>query len=141
VQDPNSSWTDGGGNRWINSNNNSTNSATVFTGLPEEEASGDFSQNVTFSSTSNTTFNAAVGIGVNSSATPAGSVVPFGISIAGGGFTGGGGGLARARYVLAPALGINTFFALQNPAFNGGSSDTIIYFGSVQMMLTVSYRG
>jgi len=145
-QDSTGSWTDGGGNRWIVSNNGNTNNViTTFTGLPEQVVDLDFSQNATFAALSSATVSAAISIGINSNTS---SPAPASFCAAGAmTFNPGSassalsGGSLKSKCIFPPALGITTIYPLENPAFGGVTTNNVSYFGSNQMLLTAQYRG
>ncbi len=131
VGDTTASWTYAG-TTVRPSNNLTTNSATVFAGLPEERVFVDFLQNIS----SNTAGSAVrIGIGFNSTtaftAFAANNYMPNAATS----------GLITTpvRYIASPFIGINVITCLENfPVasgvgnFNGGSDD---------MLMTLAWMG
>lgn len=128
--DSTSSWTYASGTIRP-SNGNTSNSITVFAGLPEESYSIQFNQEL---SESGQTITGTMGIGWNSTTTYSGTQGQLSISIA----TAVTVGANVPAYLLeAPALGVNVATSLENTA-NGTTS----FLGTQShMVLSAQYRG
>ena len=109
------------------SNNNTANSLTTFTGMPEEFASITFTQQ--FEQTAGSTATQAIGIGYNSTTSASGTLGATG-SVSSEFLT------VPAQYDAPPALGINTVTAIEKSS--GGTT-----FDGTQpnMVLRAQWRG
>jgi hypothetical protein len=118
------------------SNNASANSISVFTGLSEEAFDLQFSQRITIASS--TAGMLEIGVGWNS--TSAVSGMRGTLRTANGSATSiQASGSVTARYVNAPALGVNTVTSLEVAPNSGSTND---FLGTeTNMMLTASYFG
>jgi hypothetical protein len=118
------------------SNDASTNSLTVFSGLAEEWYDLEFTQTVVLI-TGNNLAIANTGIGWNSTTTASGRL---GDVRGQGGSTETHGNNAYARHKQVPSLGINVVTALENAADPASSSMTW-HGGEEDMMLSAHWRG
>ena len=134
--DPGGSWTYTT-NTWRPSNNNASNSLTVFTGLAEERFASRFTQTIQ-TQDSNTTSSGQNAIGWNSTNAPFGKTGMLHSSI--------NSVILNtqrtdmvAEHFNPPALGINVVRALE---IAGSGSNSSTFFGTVSgMLLSAQYRG
>ena len=138
--DATSSWTVGGGGSgaFRALNNNSANSITVFSGLPEESftALAYLRAGITLNANSNSA--PLSGVGYNSTSTASGLQGNYGLTLGSGvsgniGFTAAVGG----NFTAPPSIGINTITALE--AYTGSAPTAT--GGISSNLLTASYRG
>lgn len=118
------------------SNNDSANSLTVFSGLPEEEVFVQFIQPVLMVETtaSSAVKNTAIGIGRNQTtafAATQGSVGFGSVSNASSRV------MASAKYTLVPTIGIDTFYACESASAAVGFTTT---FAGLQTNMALSAR-
>lgn len=122
---------------WRASNNSTSNKATVFAGLPEEEYDISFTQ-IGGSSDNNSTANLGIGIGWNSTTSTTGKRGIHNSSL----------GLVGvfnqqkdlvAGLIQAPSIGINDVWSVENG--NGGSSGAFNGSANSGMLLTARYFG
>jgi hypothetical protein len=124
------------------SNNNTANSITVFSGLPEESYTTSFSQRQTVVNGTAASFNAGNfnAIGWNSTTTSSGQQGSAQFV-----FTGASSLFelfmtTQSNYTAPPSLGVNVVTALEATAGTIGSGQT--FFGTEsQMLLSASWRG
>jgi hypothetical protein len=111
---------------WRPANNNTANSLSVFQGLAEEPIAAWLGQNIQVT----TGAQSRIALGANSTTVPAGKIgYSFVGSATSGIFN------AIADYTSPPALGINTYTALEY-----GTAGTSTYYGaSSDMLATVAY--
>jgi hypothetical protein len=119
---------------WRQSRGDSNNFAMLFCGLAEETASCDFSQEV-ISTFNNSSSNANIGIGVNSTTATSGMA---GINQATGTSSGSAGSTVRAYFTQVPALGINQINALEQASAGTTNNQ---FNGANGMQLIVRWRG
>lgn len=125
--DNTASWTYGTAS-WRPSNNNTANSLSVFSGLPEEGYVSEFSQRI---QTGSAGYQTQIGIGINSTSSASDFITLsyYGTLV---------GSTVVAKTVQAPITGLSTVTALENSV----SGNTSTYFGTnANMLLTASYRG
>lgn len=124
--DPNASWTTIAGlyPAFLPANGNSANRVTSFCGLPEEIVGSSLTEGISIGSGATT----YVGIGVNSTGTPSGTL---GVSLVSGQFP-------NAATDIAPAIGINNIYALEAYSANGSNQ----FLGTeTRMRLTAQWSG
>ena len=125
------------------SNNNTANSITTFTGLPEEQVKVTFNQKViggSASATSQVIADWQYGIGWNSTTSFSGQTASPGIRIDGSAVDILMQAMGTAEYEPTIGIGINTATSLElATSINNGS---LTWDGSqTNMLLTASYRG
>lgn len=127
--DSTASWTYGT-TAWRQSNGSANNYVDVLSSLPNEPAEITFEQYQTIDANASATIlDIEIGIGVNSTASPSGTI----------GRTGGRGGAAAwgtagtplADYILAPTIGINRLYMLEK---GNASAATCTFFGTQNNM-------
>lgn len=117
------------------SNNASTNSLTVFSGLAEEPYAVHFTQRVDMDSADGNPAIANAGIGWNSTSAMSGKVGNHRAE-QGGPY----GGDAKAEYFSAPSIGVNVATALEN-AVDTASVSMTWYGTNANMLLRAEWRG
>jgi hypothetical protein len=129
AYDSTASWTYGTAT-WRQSNGSSSNYASVFTGLAEENVCAEFCQGVTANNSG--IYYAYIGIGVNSTTSPTGKS-GFGRYQQGAANTASD---LVAKCIVAPDLGLNTLNCLENTS---GNWET--FNGDSYMRMIVQYLG
>ncbi len=117
---------------WRQSNGTTSDTAQVFTGLAQEQASATFYQQVSIIGSPNAI--GYVGIGINSTTAPSGMIGNFGIN-----GTNNTSGEATASTTIQPNLGLNNINTLEYAAVN-----TVLFAGTSAlstMYMTVRYGG
>lgn len=135
--DATASWTSAP-NSWRQSRADATNFATAFCGLPEEWIEAEFEQYISIS-WGNSTNEAQIAVGVNSTTAVTGVLGSVGVSnnIAGS-FTIQSTPIAKAS--LAPTIGINNFNMLEQVP-SGTTTNATYSGGSSKMRLLLRWRG